>query len=103
MAFSPPHHHLDTYNGALFGRKLWAIFPAGHTVFSGGTALGWWANGSLAESLSALPAHERPALFVQRPGDLVYVPGGVAHAVINVEDALGLVMEFYDGRPTSAA
>lgn len=30
----------------------------------------------------------------QLPGDIVFVPGGYGHGVLNVEDTLGVAIEF---------
>lgn len=96
---SPPHSHPDVFNGAFFGSRLWAIFPPSYVLFSGETTVDWWLGGSLTRELETLPAAHQPALFLQRPGDTVFIPGGLAHATINVEDAMGLVSELWQVDP----
>ena len=96
---SPPHSHPDVFNGAFFGSRLWAIFPPSYVLFSGETTVDWWLGGSLTRELETLPAAHQPALFLQRSGDTVFIPGGLAHATINIEDAMGLVSELWQLDP----
>lgn len=93
MSGSPPHFHPDTLNGGIVGRKLWVIFPPQYTLFSSDSAMGWFLDGSFMHALGVLPRDQQPAVFWTEAGDVVYIPGGLSHAVLNFEDNLGLVIE----------
>ena len=87
--------HVDAYNTSAWnalvvGLKAWAIFPPWarpdglraldyRTMYGALTPLEWFGR-----VLPSLPRHERPLLCVQRPGELLAVPGGWWHAVLNL-------------------
>eukprot|EP01059_Diplonema_ambulator_P036148 TRINITY_DN8895_c0_g3_i1.p1 TRINITY_DN8895_c0_g3~~TRINITY_DN8895_c0_g3_i1.p1 ORF type:complete len:584 (+),score=145.03 TRINITY_DN8895_c0_g3_i1:1479-3230(+) len=84
---SPPHLHQDAVNGVCFGQKEWLIWPPAATF------------------LSTVPAHEfykpipawagSPIKATQLAGDLLYIPEGWGHAVLNVGPTLGVATEYY--------
>jgi hypothetical protein len=103
-----PHHHRSAINALARGRKRWAIYagrgPArtarlldeGYRGYeSGAQARDWF--------LRELPTlRSRPDVrlweLAQEPGDLVYIPGGYIHAIVNLEPVVGFGAELF---PTS--
>eukprot|EP01064_Diplonema_japonicum_P028712 TRINITY_DN4473_c0_g4_i1.p1 TRINITY_DN4473_c0_g4~~TRINITY_DN4473_c0_g4_i1.p1 ORF type:complete len:544 (+),score=124.32 TRINITY_DN4473_c0_g4_i1:36-1667(+) len=84
---SPSHLHQDAINGVCFGKKEWLMWPPAATF------------------LSTVPAHEfyksvsawssDYLTVTQHAGDLLYVPEGWGHAVLNVGPTLGVATEYY--------
>ncbi|KAJ9462728.1 Bifunctional arginine demethylase and lysyl-hydroxylase psr-1 [Diplonema papillatum] len=83
---SPPHLHQDAVNGVCFGQKVWMMWPPE------------------AAFLSVVPAREvfarpswlpQPMTVTQEAGDLLYVPSGWGHAVLNTKDTWGIALEYY--------
>jgi hypothetical protein len=84
------HHHHESWNLLVHGRKLWMFYPphvipphtripiSTSTVYDGGGVVDW-----LRRRVSTLQGVDRPIICEQRAGDLVYVPEGWIHAVIN--------------------
>ena len=103
---SPVHFHSDFHSGAvniaLFGRKRWFFYPPGGA---------YWARTPV--SFPTIPAlqwylDDGPQLdgdmheCIQEPGDIIFVPNSVGHAVLNLEDSVAVAMEvvqFSDPRP----
>eukprot|EP00041_Stephanoeca_diplocostata_P004298 m.42505 g.42505 ORF g.42505 m.42505 type:complete len:661 (-) comp15032_c0_seq1:1748-3730(-) len=84
---SPVHFHQDAWNACVFGRKLWVLLPANATSISTQSVRTWWAQHTSAS--------DGTRMFVQEPGDVVYVPSGVAHAVINLDWSAAVAVEVY--------
>ncbi len=85
------HQHWAAWNCVAYGRKRWALLPP-----SSGYA-------SPVGSSRAWMAHVRPRLLdggfgelrecVQEAGDLLYVPGGWHHSVLNLMDSVSLAVQ----------
>lgn len=98
-------HGTSAWNALLSGRKRWALYPPG-TVPPGVSvksdagervtdftaplsAAGWY----LAVYPTLSPA-EKPLEFVQRAGDLVYIPSGWWHQVLNLEETVSVTQNY---------
>ncbi|KAG2440826.1 hypothetical protein HXX76_003681 [Chlamydomonas incerta] len=95
----------SAWNALLSGRKRWALYPphspppgvplsddgeeARPSDADGLTSLQWWL-----EVWPSLPPERRPIEFVQEPGEVVYIPGGWWHAVLNLETAVAVTQNF---------
>ena len=81
-------------NVLLSGRKRWAFYRPSRSPPPGVRRRGdgsfeappavWW----FGAVLPSLPDCERPIELVQRPGEVVYVPRGWWHTVLNLEESV---------------
>jgi len=98
---SLPHVHGDAVNFLPVGRKQWVLFDCtpdtpGHALYRrywtgygpGQTFQDWFAA-EFEALVDAVPTYA----FEQGPGDVVYVPSGFCHTVLNIEPVLGVVIE----------
>ena len=71
-------------NALGFGRKTWYLRPPPTATYS-------------VEPPRAWRGKPRDAVVCeQRAGDILYIPGGWGHAVINEEPSVGAAVEFVD-------
>ena len=81
---APPHHHGDAWNGLAWGRKRWALTPPGGASFS---------TRSAAQTFEQVASAAGTLLCTQEAGDVVYVPRGWGHAVLNLRTSVGWAVE----------
>lgn len=81
---APPHHHGDAWNGLAWGRKRWALTPPGGASFS---------TRSAAQTFEQVASAAGTLLCTQEAGDVVYVPRGWGHAVVNLRTSVGWAVE----------
>eukprot|EP00030_Apusomonadida_sp_AF-17_P008040 a845885_49.p1 GENE.a845885_49~~a845885_49.p1 ORF type:complete len:413 (+),score=118.15 a845885_49:106-1239(+) len=105
-------YNTSAWNALLEGRKLWALFPRTvyappgvyaselpqHTVKYCSrdecrlqSAMEW-----IRKTLPYLAEHARPQLCVQQPGEIIFVPHGWWHMVLNLDDTVALTKNFID-------
>jgi hypothetical protein len=93
------HQHTSAWNILAFGAKRWYLLPPGlaHKMepAGGGTKLSMATM--VREVLPSLPY--RALECTQRAGELLYVPEGWNHGVINLATSVGIVIE---GGPNTA-
>ena len=119
---SHPHAHRAAFNILVRGKKRWFVFPPHHSLEtikgSGGGGGGGGSDDTSARSISnALPKEKLktafdwatttlptlitkgivPSEFLQLPGEVVYVPEGWVHAVVNLEPSVGVAFEVEHG------
>lgn len=94
------HIHSGALNYLVSGKKLWVMFPYSdhNNAFADrnkykykevkGTAIEWFMEAY--EKLTEPGAVEDLCIFIQNESEIVYVPPGNHHAVINLEDSLGI-------------
>lgn len=83
---APPHFHNAAWNGLIWGRKRWWLFPPKNAFF---TAAGVGAHSWASEHSS------EPALVcVQEAGDVLFVPRLWGHAVVNEAMSVAVALEF---------
>jgi len=115
---APMHFHKDAWNVATSGLKRWYIVPPGCASYSS-TPVAQWVVGSTGRGArrDALPAlfapnggvlptgcpdedegddggAHRPFECSQDAGDVLYIPAGFGHAVLNLETSMGAAVEF---------
>jgi hypothetical protein len=88
---APMHFHGDALNSLMFGRKAWFLEPPAAAEYSTVSAADYVAL--------LLPGHiagggAAPLQCTQVAGDVIYVPRGWGHAVVNLETSVGYVVEF---------
>jgi Cupin-like domain len=87
---APVHFHRHAWNGLVFGRKRWMLFPPRASFYSKKHVHRWVRD--------HLPAHQQQVLECeQRSGDIVYVPDYWAHGVLNLDASVGFASEFLWG------
>jgi hypothetical protein len=99
--------HIDpigtsAWNGLLCGRKRWAMYPPGHTppgvmVHGGDIYAGVQSPPSASWYCEVYPnllPHQRPLEIMQRPGDIIFVPAGWWHLVLNLDDTIAFTQNF---------
>ncbi|KAL3852997.1 hypothetical protein ACJMK2_016590, partial [Sinanodonta woodiana] len=83
------HKHADAWNGVIYGRKRWFLYPSQRTppggVYPGFTQIDWFKKvyPNLTES-------ERPLECIQEDGDILYLPEGTYHGTINLGDTVAI-------------
>lgn len=99
--------HIDpigtsAWNGLVCGRKRWAMYPPGHippgVLVYGGDIYGGVQSPPSAswycEVYPRLLPHQRPLEIMQRPGDVIYVPAGWWHLVLNLDDTIAFTQNY---------
>jgi hypothetical protein len=100
--------HIDPYrtsawNGLISGRKRWCLYP--YHQFPPGINMEWDDDGNFdhdspyplkwyLEVYPHLAPNEKPVEFILEPGELVFVPSGWWHQVINLEDAVAVTQNY---------
>jgi len=93
----------SAWNALCSGHKRWALYPPGRAPQGvrvvpkgkgdskaiGPTALEWFSK-----FYPLLDEEERPIEFIQSPGDVVYVPSGWWHCVLNLDETLCITENF---------
>ena len=100
LSGSPPHIHGAAYNFLVHGRKRWFLWkPFDSTVDATRASLGGaeplpFGTPVLKWFVSEYPRlASRPLEVVQEPGDVVWVPAGWGHAVLNLEPSVAVAFE----------
>jgi ribosomal protein L16 Arg81 hydroxylase len=85
---APFHFHKDALNLLLVGRKAWFLTPPSSASYST-IPIAEWVAGGLER-----PGEGDLLLCEQEEGDALYVPAGWGHAVLNLEPAAGVALEW---------
>ncbi|XP_019624169.1 PREDICTED: uncharacterized protein LOC109469860 [Branchiostoma belcheri] len=81
------HEHGDGWNGVVFGEKHWYVYnrsvvPPGLHRYEPAD----WEK----YVYKKLPSHRRPLECTQEAGDIVYIPQGFYHSVVNVGETIAV-------------
>lgn len=86
----------SAWNAVTHGHKRWALYPpylhAPPGAYPNGhnpNSLKWWTL-----IYPQLPQELKPIEFVQGPGDLIFIPSGWWHAVLNLDETLSVTQNF---------
>ena len=113
---APMHWHKDAYNYLAWGQKRWFLQPPSEAVYSTQPIATWVLKELPSYGATADDAHSpassdgtsssssggnssssgRPRLLecTQSSGDVMYVPAGWGHAVLNTDTSIGVAVEF---------
>ena len=100
-------YNISAWNAVVVGRKLWAYYEHTHTRVPGlcdgleaEETCGWANLRWFRERMPQLPAEgeARPQLCVQDPGEIMFIPGGHWHAVMNLDDPTVAVTQNFCSR-----
>lgn len=97
-------HHTSAWNAVLSGSKKWVFYPPHMTppgVYPSPDGLEVRAPLSIVDWFlnfyrPGRGGPDEPLEVVQRPGELVYVPSGWWHCVLNLEPSIALTQNFVD-------
>jgi hypothetical protein len=87
---SPLHFHKDAFNALIYGKKRWFLLPPSQALYSTLPVSSWAAT----TPLDGPGAPIGLKMCTQLAGDVMYVPHGWAHAVLNLETSVGVAVEF---------
>ena len=100
---SPWHtdpHATSAWNGLLYGRKRWALYPPQvrppGLAFDGGHYAAPKAFRWFLEVYPFLKPEEKPIELIQEPGEIIFVPSGWWHTVLNVTETLAVTQNWID-------
>ncbi|KAJ7561350.1 hypothetical protein O6H91_03G025100 [Diphasiastrum complanatum] len=113
LVLGPPRSgaswHVDpgltsAWNALLTGRKRWALYPPGRVPpavvvhideedgdvhFEGPTSLQWWMD-----VYPFLKDEDKPLECTQFPGEIIFVPSGWWHCVLNLDNSIAVTQNF---------
>ena len=93
LSGAPHHFHEAAWNALIYGRKRWFLFPPASAIYSTKPALLY-----LLEDYPLQVAQGRkPLECMQEAGDILVLPTGWGHAVLNVRESIGAAREFRGG------
>ncbi|CAK0849712.1 unnamed protein product [Prorocentrum cordatum] len=89
------HRHAAAIQATLYGRKRWLLYPPDGNP-PGGMKGDWPVYDWLTVVYPNLSADRAPLECIQEPGDVLYIPEGWYHAVLNLADSVALSAQ-HDG------
>ena len=87
----------SAWNALLRGKKRWAMYPPTHEPpghdesDDDASSLQWYFS-----VYPQLAPQERPLEFIQEPGDVIFIPSGWWHMVLNLETTVSVTQNFVD-------
>ena len=82
------HFHYTTLNAALYGSKLWLLFPPADSFYSTSHAYNWYKKHS---------HHPKMLKCVQRGGDILFLPDLWAHGVVYQSESVAVAYLYTGG------
>jgi len=95
------HEHDESVSGLLFGQKRWVLWENSNTPWGGSPS-----DHYIGEWFRRIGPQEPPGRrydFVQTPGDLIYVPDGYYHGVLNTELSFSIAFQRAQMRESTEA
>lgn len=86
----------SAWNAVTHGHKRWALYPPWMARVPGQHADDRHPNSHKWWSLiyPTLAPQDKPIEFIQGPGDLIFIPSGWWHAVLNLDETLSVTQNF---------
>ena len=98
LSGAPPHFHRSAWNLLVYGRKRWFIFPPKYAFYTKKHVWDWWKSRySSGRGKDNESGKEWAWECVQYPGDMIVLPDMWGHAVINLQESVGVASEFVYG------
>jgi hypothetical protein len=91
-AGAPMHAHVAAWNALVFGKKMWSIHAPSRAV----TRLDS-PRAQVADFSEEMP-RDAPYRCVQNAGDILIVPYMWSHSVLNLQESVGVAVQFKLGR-----
>jgi hypothetical protein len=93
---APFHVHGNTYNALVHGKKRWALQPPKTAVYSVQDPLTLFSELDAPDDTNVTTAGV-VLQCTQEAGDVMFIPGGWSHAVLNGAESVGWASEFVFG------
>jgi len=93
------HRHGAAAQMTVHGWKRWLLYPLGRYPPGDGPGGGNSATDWLRVVYPTLKGDDLPLELVQGPGDIVYVPDGWYHAVVNLADTVAVTVQSFECQP----
>ena len=86
------HAHTAAWNGLVYGRKRWFLFPPLSVPYGpeSGLSMPQWVR-EVYDKPGALRV--RPLECVQQAGEVMFVPAEWHHGILNLEDSVGVAVQ----------
>ncbi|MBS1663069.1 MAG: cupin-like domain-containing protein [Bacteroidetes bacterium] len=84
----------SAWNYLVSGLKVWFIYPPVYNDFIKEDMDAFCVKKILENPDAAAEMTYRPLICVQRPGDLIFIPGHYYHGVYNIADSISLTENF---------
>ena len=96
---SPYHVHKDALNILFAGEKHWWISPPSTSCYSTIPIIEWITTNTTSTidditSVSSCMPSNAMYQCTQMAGDMLFIPAGWAHAVLNLKTSIGVALEF---------
>lgn len=88
LSGAPGHFHRSAWNVLVYGKKRWFLYPPTEAFYSRQHVWSWWQQ---------QPKPTGAMECIQYPSDMVFVPDMWGHAVLNLQESVGLAAEFIYG------
>ncbi|CAH3170165.1 unnamed protein product, partial [Porites lobata] len=89
------HKHADAWNGVIFGRKRWFLYPPQKTP-PGGV----WPSFSQLDWINKVYPNpspkDKPVECIQEEGDILYLPESYYHGTVNIGDTMAIGIQKYN-------
>lgn len=83
---------MPAWNALVYGKKHWLLLPPNQAIFSEKQPLEFVKENYPSMRNSSNPPYE----CVQEAGDIVVVPSGWSHLVLNLQTSIGYALEISD-------
>jgi tetratricopeptide (TPR) repeat protein len=97
LSGAPFHFHRSAWNVLIYGKKRWFVSPPKYAFYSRQHVWDWWREKHGEHKDETATSSNAIWECVQYPGDMIVLPDMWGHAVINLQESVGLASEFVYG------